>query len=257
MATVDPYFIGDMAFATPLRTMKVVDALRNLREAKMTAQTWGEAQREFFKYIMDQDGLFFHFPKDGIYDNQRQLREELKARWIENTGDQIGDPETETVPASEAENFSQRPAIVSWYSAERGYGFVEAGLPKSIFIHRSVLEQSGIDKLEKDGRIVCDIAPVPKGKLVAIAIHSVQRAGSLDGSEPDNALRIDGVIGFWNSQKGYGFIKVPELDEDVFISCRSDEGKFADQLQWGAKVKGRAARQRFGKFAVTTIESIT
>jgi hypothetical protein len=70
MSTVDPYFISDMAFATPLRTMKVVDTLRNLREAKMTAQTWREAQREFFKYMMEQDALFFHFPKDGIYDNQ-------------------------------------------------------------------------------------------------------------------------------------------------------------------------------------------
>ena len=64
------------------------------------------------------------------------------------------------------------------------------------------------------------------------------------------------IQSLWNPQKGYGFLKVPDLAEDVYVSRRSGEGKFADQLQWGVKVKGRAARQRFGKVAVTTIESI-
>ena len=50
LATVDPYFVSDMAFATPLRTMKVVDDLRNLRDSssKMTGQTWKAAQKNIY-----------------------------------------------------------------------------------------------------------------------------------------------------------------------------------------------------------------
>lgn len=47
MATVDPYFVSEMAFATPLRTMKVVDTLRHLRDSRMSSQTWRDAQKEF------------------------------------------------------------------------------------------------------------------------------------------------------------------------------------------------------------------
>jgi cold shock CspA family protein len=177
MATVDPYFVSDMAFATPLRTMKVVDALRHLRDSRMNSQTWRDAQKEFFGYILEQDVLFFRLPKDGIYDNQPQLREELKTRWIDQRWARTLDPETETVPAVESDSFSQKHAEVTWYDPERGYGFAEAGLPQSIFIHRSVLEQSKIEIIAGGDRIVCDIARVPKGKLMAIAIHSVQKAG--------------------------------------------------------------------------------
>jgi hypothetical protein len=75
--------------------------------------------------------LFFRLPKDGIYDNQRQLREELRARWVEQRAGQTLDPEIEAVPATESESFSQKPAVVTWYSPERGFGLAEAGLPKS------------------------------------------------------------------------------------------------------------------------------
>jgi hypothetical protein len=51
MATVDPYFVSDMAFATPLRTMKVIDTLRQLRDSnsKMTAQTWKSSAEGVFR----------------------------------------------------------------------------------------------------------------------------------------------------------------------------------------------------------------
>lgn len=257
MATIDPYFVSDMAFATPLRTMKVVDALRQLRDSRMSSQTWKGAQREFFGYVLDQDALFFRLPKDGIYDNQRQLRDELKSRWVEQRYSETLDPETDTVPAVETDSFSQKQAEVTWYDPERGFGFAEAGLPQSIFVHRSILEQSKIDVIEAGDQIVCDIARVPKGKLMAIAIYSVRKAGAQGPGKPYTGLKIDGVIDFWNADKGYGFVKASNLPEDAFISRRSGGGLFADRLRQGAKVKAAVARQRLGKFAVTSIESVS
>jgi cold shock CspA family protein len=259
MATTDPYFVSDMAFATPLRTMMVVDRLRQLRESnsKMTIQIGKAVQKEFFDYILDQDASFFRLPKDGIYDNQRQLRSELRARWIDEPAGQQLDPDNVAVPAVESENFSQKRAVVRWYSVERGFGFAEAGLPKSIFIHRSVVEQSGIGSIQQGDEIVCDIAPVPKGKLEAIAIHSVQKSAQLQGSpSSEGVLSINGVIDFWNESKGYGFVKAPNLPEDAYLSRRTGNGQFADKMRWGSNVRATVARGRFGKFAVISIESV-
>ena len=258
MATTDPYFIGDMAFATPLRSMDVIHKLRLLRESssKMTAQMWRGVQKEFFEYILDQDVLFFRLPKDGIYDNQRSLREELKVRWVDQRANQISDPDSEDVPAIESESFSQKPAVVTWYNQNKGYGFAEAGLPQSIFIHRTVLEQSQIETLHEGDSIVCDIVRVPKGKLEAIAIHSVQQASSLGKVASDDVFSIEGVIDFWNEQKGYGFVKSPKVPEGAYIWRGSGDGRFAAQMRWGLKITGTVAQGRFGKFAVTSIESV-
>ena len=68
----------------------------------------------------------------------------MVARWIEHSS-----ARQQVAASSETENFSHREAIVSWYDSERGYGFAEAGLGKSIFVHRTTLEQAGIDLIEK------------------------------------------------------------------------------------------------------------
>jgi cold shock CspA family protein len=97
-----------------------------------------------------------------------------------------------------------------------------------------VLEQSGIETIAKGDRIVCDIAPVPKGKLEAIAIHSVQTGSSPEGSESGEVLSID-------AQKGYGFVKATNLEEDAFVSERTNNGQLAGQLRLGSKIKGTVA----------------
>ena len=209
------------------------------------------------EYILSQDSLFFRLPMDGIYDNQRLLRDELRARWVDQRSGQPMDPDNEAVPAVESENFSQKAATVMWYSAERGYGFAEAGLPRDIFIHRSVVEQSGVGAIQEGDVIVCDIAPVPKGKLEAIAIHSLQKASPSQGAQSADRLVIDGVVDFWNAEKGYGFVKAPNLMEDAYISRRSGSGQFSDQLREGSKVRAAVSRGRFGKLAVISIEIVT
>jgi cold shock CspA family protein len=247
MATTDLFFVTEMAFATPLRSTKLVDTFRSARQAKMSTE---EIQKQFFEYLIDQDKLFMRLPTDSIFDNQRQFRSEMVSRWIEHSSTQ--QPVTAN---AETENFSHRDAIVSWYDSERGYGFAEAGLGKSIFVHRTALEQAGIDLIEKGDKIVCDIAPVPKGKLEAIAIHSVQK---LAGEPmPRDALKVDGVLEFWNVEKGYGFLRAENLSEDAYLSARSVGANFANKLRVGARVEATVARQRFGKLAVAVVHSVS
>ena len=247
MPTTDSFFVTEMAFATPLRSTKLVDTLRSARLGNMSAE---EIQKQFFEYLIDQDKLFVRLPTDAMFDNQRQFRSEMVARWIEQSST------LQPVAADgETENFSHREAIVSWYDPERGYGFAEAGLGRSLFVHRTTLEQAGIDLIEKGDKIVCDVAPVPKGKLEAIAIHSVQKLASVP--LPRDALVVDGVMEFWNAEKGYGFLRAENLPDDAYLSARSVGADFAGKLRGGARVKATVARQRFGKFAVAVVHSVT
>jgi cold shock CspA family protein len=122
-------------------------------------------------------------------------------------------------------------------------------------VHRTALEQAGIDSIEKGDKIICDIAPVPKGKLEAIAIHSVQKLAGVP--MPRDALLMDGTLGYWNVEKGHGFVQAENLPEDAYLSARTAGANFADKLRWGAKIRGTVARQRFGKLAVAVVHSVT
>jgi cold shock CspA family protein/GTPase SAR1 family protein len=253
MAMIDTFFISDMAFATPIRSLDLVEALRRLRSEKMTAQKWRSAHRMFFEYLYAQDELLMRLPRDAIYDGQRQLRQELKARWIDQRGMQ---PSSDGAPPEiEREHFSQRSAVVLRYNAEKGYGFLDAGLNKDVFVHRTIFEQAGVDVVLEGDVVVCDIAPVPKGKLEAIAVHSVQRASNQ--SPPlSEAIHIDGVIEFWNAERGYGFVRAQNLPDDAYVSRKTDNGKFADQLGREVVVRATVVRGRFGKFVVSSIDSV-
>lgn len=77
------------------------------------------------------------------------LRVYLSTRWVEDRLGHAHDLETDSVPEVEAENFSQKAAVVSRYNSEKEYGFAEAGLPRSIFIHRSVLKQAEIEVIRQ------------------------------------------------------------------------------------------------------------
>src|SRR6185437_336619 len=162
LATTDPIYVAEMAFATPVRGTALADSLRALRSKKMTAGDWHEVRKKFVAYCLEQDDAFLSLPADEIYDGQRQLREDIKGRWI-SRGEEV--EETDAGPASPVEargvnaGFSHLPTVVSWYNADRGYGFVEGGLGEGIFLHHSVLRQAEVDSVKKGDTLVCDVAP--------------------------------------------------------------------------------------------------
>lgn len=131
-------------------------------------------------------------------------------------------------------------ARVKWYNATKGFGFLsldEDG--RDVFLHASVLQQSeaGPDGLPEGATVICDVAETQKGLQVAL-IHSIDmstaiapspggfgapRGGPGGRRRPPSAPTegpFDGVVKFFNTAKGYGFITVDGQDRDVFISGR-------------------------------------
>ncbi|MBN43888.1 MAG: cold-shock protein [Alphaproteobacteria bacterium] len=112
-------------------------------------------------------------------------------------------------------------ATVKWFNPIKGYGFVqpENGTGDA-FIHVSVLEAAGHKDLQEGVELECEIEQGARGPMVSV-IHNVT-AGPGDPVETldADAPFIDGIVKFFDPNKGYGFV-VPDGDgEDVFVSGR-------------------------------------
>jgi hypothetical protein len=73
MALSDSIYVGQMAFASPLRAPSVVDRLRDLKRGKMGVPEWNEVRRVFILYCLAQDRTFARIPRDDIYNGQARL----------------------------------------------------------------------------------------------------------------------------------------------------------------------------------------
>ncbi|OYD81101.1 MULTISPECIES: cold-shock protein [Azospirillum] len=74
------------------------------------------------------------------------------------------------------EQKQQVTAVVKWYKADKGFGFVRfADGSGEAFLHSRVLASLGEVSLTEGTGLVCDIAETPKGPQV-VAIHSITPA---------------------------------------------------------------------------------
>jgi CspA family cold shock protein len=164
-------------------------------------------------------------------------------------------------------------ALVKWYNPTKGFGFVqpEDGSPDA-FLHASLVAQLGHDDLPEGTALVCDIAEGPRGPQVA-AIQSVEppsepvmrsrpprRSGGFGGGYGGGAGYgggggggyggggggyapagegevVEGVVKFFNNEKGFGFIIPDDGGKDVFISARTLTRAGIDSLEAQQRVR--------------------
>jgi CspA family cold shock protein len=164
-------------------------------------------------------------------------------------------------------------ALVKWYNPTKGFGFVqpEDGSPDA-FLHASLVAQLGHDDLPEGTALVCDIAEGPRGPQVA-AIQSVEppsepvmrsrpprRPGGFGGGggggggyggsggggygggggsygAAGEGEVVEGVVKFFNNEKGFGFIIPDDGGKDVFISSRTLTRAGIDSLEAQQRVR--------------------
>ncbi len=69
---------------------------------------------------------------------------------------------------------------IKWFSDAKGYGFIDTGGTKDLFVHFSAIQQSGYKSLREGQEVEYEVAEGPKGpqadKVILHADEAVPRA---------------------------------------------------------------------------------
>src|SRR3546814_14620308 len=131
-------------------------------------------------------------------------------------------------------------AVVKWFNATKGFGFVQLseGAPDA-FLHISVVERTGNRDVAEGATIVCDLMQGSKGLQVA-EIHSVEggderpgSSGYAHGSGPGGGHGggqgggqgatevIAGKVRFFNTEQASGLVLPDDGGAEIFLSGRA------------------------------------
>jgi CspA family cold shock protein len=120
---------------------------------------------------------------------------------------------------------------VKWFNQFKGYGFVQVnGMQEDVFLHFSVIDQSGIAKLNNNDIIECDVDMSDRGYKI-VHIENVLQINKYEISE-DEPVEIVATVKWFNPIKGFGFAQMPS-GEDVFIHSRLLKKHKIDTLEHG------------------------
>jgi cold shock protein len=164
-------------------------------------------------------------------------------------------------------------ATVKWFNTAKGFGFVtpEDGSPEA-FLHLSALKQAGFESVGEGAGMVVEIGQSPKGRQVLRVIevdNSIARApaprmrpgpgpggpgmgGGMGGApiSTEGAIDVDGVVKWFSSLKGYGFVSPNDGGKDVFVHITILRNAGVETLMPGQPVRMKVVTARKGPEAV-------
>lgn len=116
---------------------------------------------------------------------------------------------------------------IKWFDVSKGFGFIvpDDG-SQDVLLHVTCLRRDGYQTAYEGARVVCEIAERTRG-FQAFRILSMDESTALHPSqvEPsDSYTPVEPTSGFvpatvkwFNRVKGYGFLMLPDTEEDLFI----------------------------------------
>ncbi len=179
-------------------------------------------------------------------------------------------------PLRQPSAFSSGPeaeAVVKWFNAEKGFGFVEIlGGAGDAFLHASVLQRAGADRVDPGARLRVRTGPGQKGLQVTEVLEITPgeapppRSGSYGGgggggggggrsytAAPDlsAAQEVRGTVKWYSAQKGFGFITPETGGKDVFVHATALERSGMPPLADGQAVIIRVVQGKKGPEAAS------
>ena len=158
-------------------------------------------------------------------------------------------------------------AKVTWFNAEKGFGFAEmADGSGDVFLHIAVLQQAGHDSVLPGSKLRVNVGQGQKGRQITRVLEvddstataePPRRAPSRDRPrmqrEPDmsNAVEMTGTVKWFNPDKGFGFIAGEDGGKDVFVHISVLERAQLSGLPEGEQVSMRVVDTPKGREAVS------
>jgi CspA family cold shock protein len=158
-----------------------------------------------------------------------------------------------------ASSAPEAKATVKWYNSEKGFGFVEmADGSGDVFLHANSLQNAGYQAVSPGSILQIRVGQGQKGRQVDQVISVTEgtgeapRSGGFGGGGFDRprsaprpprqqasgpAVEMTGVVKWYNSAKGFGFISPQDGGKDVFVHATALEHAGLPPLQEGQSVR--------------------
>jgi CspA family cold shock protein len=167
---------------------------------------------------------------------------------IRSSGSQSGYQRTSAPQASEPVE-----AIVKWFNAEKGFGFVDVVAGSEAFIHIRQLEAAGHRSVPEGARVKVRIGPGKKGpevtEIIEVLAGSVVQVGRPAKRARDTSSQVTGQVAesigtvkLYKADKGFGFVGQDGGGKDVFVHATALARAGLSEL-----IKGQRVRMQIGQ----------
>jgi CspA family cold shock protein len=134
--------------------------------------------------------------------------------------------ERDTYSPPTSSSLASTSATVSWFNAEKGFGFVQASDGSDAFLHIRALEAAGHESVAPGTTLKVRLGQGLKGPQV-MEVLEVDKSTAQDPAQARSPRRdtqpqgqdmeAQGTVKWYNSEKGFGFIGLENGEKDVFV----------------------------------------
>jgi CspA family cold shock protein len=157
-------------------------------------------------------------------------------------------------------------AIVKWFNAEKGFGFVElADGSGDVFLHAAVLEAAGHDAVDPGAKLSVQVGVGQKGRQVTAVLavdasaatperrpmRSPRPSPGRERPDPSTATTVEGTVKWFKSDKGFGFVVGDDGQKDVFVHASVVERAGLAGLDEGQRLRMKVVKTPKGREAIS------
>jgi cold shock protein len=146
-------------------------------------------------------------------------------------------------------------AIVKWFNAEKGFGFVAVVGGPEAFMHIRQLEAAGHSSVSEAARVMVRIGQGPKGpevtEVIEVALSTAQSGSSAERRPATlqvmgQVRESTGTVKLYKADKGFGFVAQDGGGKDVFVHATALARAGLNGLAEGQRVRMQISQGQKG-----------